>query len=184
MPARAFLAFAFVAAAHATLVPEMTFREIAADAESIVHGVVTARHSGWDAERAAIWTHYEIDVIETFKGKPGRTLTVSEPGGEADGQRMDVVGAPRYEIGDEVTVFAAPTPIGYRRTCGWGQGKFVVIDAPTPSGRAVQASLPGVELVVEKGARPRQGVLATSLDGLDFAAFKLRLRATVAEVSR
>lgn len=189
MPGRLLTALLLVASAQATLAPQMTFDEVVAEAESIVHGVVTARRAGWDAEHAAIWTHYEIEVIETFKGEPASTLTVSEPGGEVDGARMEIVGAPRYRIGDEVTVFAAPTPIGYRRTCGWGQGKFIVVEAPTPSGRAVEASLDGVELIrdpkrSQAGRTVEQSVPASALDGLDFEAFKLRVRDALERTSR
>ena len=176
------LGLALVAAASATLVPEMTFEEIAAKSEAIVHGVVTARHASWDSAHASIWTHYQIEVRQTFKGPAEATITVSEPGGEVEGERMEIVGAPRYEIGDEVTVFATTTPIGYRRTCGWGQGKFMVIDAPTPSGRAVRSALDGVELIRDAKAAniARRSVPAGALDGLDFEAFKLRIRDALA----
>ena len=59
---------------------------------------------------------------------------------------MQIVGTPVYEVGEEVVLFAAPTPIGYRRTCGWGQGRFEVVEqrgVKTVSQGALKADIIG-----------------------------------------
>ena len=164
----------------ATTVEELSFDEIVASSSSIVHGKVVRSWAEWDPERTAIWTHYQIQVQDALKGGAGSMLTLSEPGGEIGGQHVQVVGAPRYEIGEEVVVFAAPTARGYLRTCGWGQGKFTVRpSAGAPSGRLVRSGAAGIELVdsapASAGAEP-----AIRLDGSDLGSFLSRVRVKVA----
>ena len=167
----------------ATLVPRMSFEEVVARSQSIVHGTVVRTWSDWDEDRTAIWTHYEIKVSASLKGEDGDTVVVSEPGGSVDGKHMQIAGTPKYEMGEEVMLFAAPTPIGYLRTCGWGQGKFKVsASGDAPSGKAVRSSLAGVQLVE---GRSRKGIARAqtpllSFQGMDLDQFKERVRRTVA----
>lgn len=132
--------------AQATLVPEVGFETLVAESEAIVHGTVVRSWTAWDDQRAAIWTHYEIRVADWLKGSRAASIQISEPGGSLDGLHTQIVGAPRYAVGEEVVVFADKTPIGYLRTCGWSQGKFLVsaeagaaqkIVAPVSSGARI-----------------------------------------------
>jgi hypothetical protein len=174
------LALATAASAPATTVEELSFDEIVSTSSSIVHGKVVRARAAWDPERVAIWTHYEIQVEDALKGGARQVLTVSEPGGEIDGMHVQVAGAPRYELGEEVVVFAVGTPLGYLRTCGWGQGKFAVrVSSGAPSGRQVRSALSGVKLVDSAPAAAKSDSPA-QLDGADLAAFLARVRATVA----
>jgi hypothetical protein len=173
----ALLLAALIAPLQATTVPEMSFDEVVARSAVIVHGKVVRSRSSWDPERTAIWTHYDIQVRTRLKGGPGAIVTVSEPGGEVDGKRMQIVGAPRYEIGDEVVVFATETPIGYLRTCGWGQGKFEVrASREGASQRVVRASPLGVQLMRPGSAE----VPVAALDGSNLEAFLEKVRSTLA----
>lgn len=165
---------------EATTVERLSFGRIVAGAEAIIHGKVVRARTAWDAERTTIWTHYDIQVKSTLKGRPGAILTVSEPGGEIDGKHMQVVGAPRYQVGDEVVVFAAPTATGLLRTCGWGQGKFEVkASLASPSGRAVRAGAGNVTLVDPANRADEKAVPAAAFDGADLATFLDRIRSEV-----
>ncbi len=164
----------------ATTVEELSFDEVVARSAAIVHGKVVGSRTSWDPERVAIWTHYDIQVRAALKGGPGSILTISEPGGEVDGKHMQIAGAPRYQIGEEVVVFAAETPIGYLRTCGWGQGKFQVLPAAgAASGRVVQRAPLTVRTLSTGGERA-----VSPDDGRDLAAFLARVRALVASQRR
>jgi hypothetical protein len=92
---------------------------------------------------------------------------VSEPGGVVDGIGMTSSGAVPYTLGEHVALFLYPTPIGYLRTTGAGQGKFTI----GADGRA-HANLRGFEL-----AGQSRGTPLTSLDGLPLSDFKTRVRA-------
>jgi hypothetical protein len=100
-------------------------------------------------------------------------VEIQEPGGELDGMRMEIIGAPRYELGEEVIVFAAPTPAGLR-TCGWGQGRFVV--EGEPGQRRVRNDLGDVQLT-GPGKAGRYRAAAAADEAL--AVFMQRIREEV-----
>jgi hypothetical protein len=169
------LALAFVAFSpvYGTLVPRLSFEELVGQSQVVAHGRVASIRIAWDAERENIWTHYEIVLDEVLKGSPGRTAEIQEPGGELDGVRMEIVGAPHYELGEEVVVFATPTPAGLR-TCGWGQGRFVV--EGEPGQRRVRNDLGNVQLT-PAGKTGRYRAAAATDEAL--AVFKQRIREEV-----
>lgn len=167
------LALAALSPVYGTLVPRLSFEELVGQSAVVVHGRVAAIRVAWDDERQNIWTHYQIVLDEALKGSPGRTLEIQEPGGELDGMRMEIVGAPRYELGEEVVVFAAPTPAGLR-TCGWGQGRFVV--EGDPERRRVRNELGGIQLTTP-GKAGRYRAAAAQDEAL--AVFKQRIREEV-----
>lgn len=182
------LLFSVSGAAFATLVPRMSFEQIVEGSVSIVHGTVVRTWSAWDSSRSTIWTHYEVRIVESLKGDRVETIVVSEPGGEVDGIQMQVVGAPRYVIGEEVVLFAASTPMGYLRTCGWGQGKFQVREVEPGGGKRILGGLGSVQLVdptgTTKESRRAAGVDLKTLDGLSLEDFKARVRAGVSALGR
>ncbi len=104
----------------------MSFERVVRSSPRAVRGVVVRSRSAWDADRNAIWTHYDIRVSETLRGPTGAIFTISEPGGRVDDLEMRVPGAPRFSVGEEAVIFAYPTPLGYWRVRGWGQGRFRV----------------------------------------------------------
>ncbi|MBI1356668.1 MAG: hypothetical protein GC160_20200 [Acidobacteria bacterium] len=165
----------------ATLVPEVGFETLVADSEAIVHGTVVRSWTAWDEGHAAIWTHYEVRVASWLKGSPASTIRISEPGGSVGGVHTQIVGAPRYAVGEEIVVFAHRTPIGYLRTSGWSQGKFVVSAGGSGSGNAsgkiVSSVRTGAQIV--SAAQPVKTPLS-SLDRSDLAQFLARVRAEVA----
>ena len=56
----------------------------------------------------AIYTFYDLDTRETFKGKHTATLRMAIPGGRIGKVATIVSGAPRLRKGDEVLLFARP----------------------------------------------------------------------------
>ncbi len=169
------LALAFVAFSpvYGTLVPRLSFEELVGQSEVVAHGRVASIRVAWDTDRENIWTHYEIVMDEALKGSPGLTVEIQEPGGELDGVRMEIIGAPHYQVGEEVVVFASRTPGGLR-TCGWGQGRFVV--EGEPGQRRVRNDLGDIQLTApSKAGRYRA---ATAPDE-SLAVFKQRIRKEV-----
>ncbi len=167
-------------AAQATLVPRMTLEEIVDASQSVVHGTVLRTWAEWDSGRKFIWTHYEIRVADALRGGPSATIVVSEPGGTVGETAMQIVGTPHYDVGEEVVLFAVRTPIGYLRTCGWGQGKFKVSRPEGSSQALVRSAAAGVELVErpagDKPSQPRVGTALTGINGLPLEEFKTRVR--------
>jgi hypothetical protein len=167
------LALAALSPVYGTLVPRLSFEELVGQSDVVAHGRVASIRVAWDAERENIWTHYEIALDEALKGSPGRTVEIQEPGGELDGVRMEIIGAPHYELGEEVVVFASPTPAGLR-TCGWGQGRFVV--EGEPGQKRVRNDLGDVQLTAP-GKAVRYRASAAPVEAL--AVFKRRIREEV-----
>ena len=167
------LALAVLPPVYGTLVPRLSFEELVGQSAVVAHGRVASTRVAWDAERENIWTHYQIVLDEALKGSPGRTVEIQEPGGELDGIRMEIIGSPRYELGEEVVVFVAPTPAGMR-TCGWGQGRFVV--QGEPGQRRVRNDLGDVQLTAPAKAGRRRAAAASDES---LAAFKQRIREEV-----
>lgn len=172
------LALAALSPVYGTLVPRLSFEELVGQSAVVAHGRVTGVRVAWDAEHENIWTHYEIVLDEALKGAPGRSVEIQEPGGELDGLRMEIVGAPRYQVGEEVVIFAAPTPVGLR-TCGWGQGRFVV--EGEAGQRRVRNDLGGIQLTAPDKAR-RYRAAAAPDEAL--TVFKQRIRVEVQRQAR
>ena len=170
--------------AWATLVPTMSVEEMIDESAIVVHGKVWRTWTAWDNERQFIWTHHEILVADTLKGATDGKVVISEPGGTVGEQSMSIAGAPRYRVGEEVILLAYRTPIGYFRTCGWGQGTFSV-QAGASGAKLVHANRLGVQLVEPlskgaQGARAR-GRPAKVLDGLTLDEFKSHLRQLIVD---
>lgn len=162
--------------AWSTLVPRLTLEQMVDEAASVVHGKVLRTWSAWDSAHQFIWTHYEIGVADTMKGTSASKITISEPGGEVNGVHMTISSAPSYLVGDEVVIFATATEIGYQRTSGWGQGKFVV--GAANGNKIIRSPDLGAELVdlPGQGVNKNAGISRKSLDGLSLNEFKAQLR--------
>jgi hypothetical protein len=178
-----FVLLAGIGALQATLVPRMSLEEVVDASESIVHGTVTRTWTDWDEAHKYIWTHYEIQVMDKLKGDAPGTLVVSEPGGTVGETELQIVGTPHYEKGEEVVLFAERTPLGYLRTCGWGQGKFNVERSGASGRTTVRTAAKGIELIERPAAARLQakGTPLGAVNGLDLDQFKTRVRSLVAQ---
>jgi len=168
---------------QATLVPRMSLEEVVDASESIVQGTVVRSWSAWDEGRKYIWTHYEIQVADRLKGNLPGTMVVSEPGGAVGETELQIAGTPQYEVGEEIVLFAERTPLGYLRTCGWGQGKFQVTRAPLNGKVTVRTAAKGIQLVERPAAGPTkpQGTPLGEMNGLELEQFKTRVRELVGQ---
>jgi hypothetical protein len=108
---------------------ELTTEELAARADLVAIGKVTSLHSEWNNERTRIVTRVTVAVDQYLKGdQPQRTLAVTVPGGEVDGEGELYSHAARFTNNEEVVVFAERDPRGGLRVSGGGQGKFSVME--------------------------------------------------------
>ena len=174
--------------AWATLVPTMTLEDLASQSQSVVHGKVVKTWSAWDNNQQVIWTHYEVEVSDSLKGPAQSKLVVSEPGGTVGETSMLIAGTPVYEVGEEIVLFTEATPIGYARTCGWGQGKFRVSAAQDGTRKIVAGGRGTVDLVessAKKQSAPGETRTALqTLNGMGLDEFKARVRSLIATPAR
>ncbi len=115
----------FQPAAATTLSP-LSFEQLTDTSEMVVTGTVTRSWTAFDAEHKYIWTHYEVSIETSLKGKASHSVEVAELGGSAEGMGMNVPGTVVYQPGERVLIFLARQPNGFLRTTGWGQGKYTV----------------------------------------------------------
>jgi hypothetical protein len=159
----------------------MSLEEVVDTSESIVHGTVARTWSDWDDAHKYIWTHYEIQVTDKLKGDVSGTIVVSEPGGTVGETELQIAGTPHYAKGEEVVLFAERTPLGYLRTCGWGQGKFNVERSGLNGRTTVRTAVKGVELIERPSALQAKGTPLADMNGLELDQFKTRVRSLVAQ---
>lgn len=125
---RSFILALMVAASLATL-QSATLERLALDdmilrSTAIVRGKVTA--SWADFTGSVIYTHYQIQVIEQFKGVPGSTVEVMTPGGTAKGVKSTFSGSPALNKGDEFVFFLWTSKAGITWITGLTQGLFAL----------------------------------------------------------
>ena len=172
------LSLVFVSRLSATVVPSLTFEQMTDQSEVVVQGQVTRSWSDWDSEHKYIWTHYEIDVASTQKGRAGGTVVISEPGGAVGGKAMAIVGVVGYAPGEQIAVFLQRMPNGYLRTTGWGHGGKVRRGwegSTAPGGSQCAEIVP----VGQQTPRPA-GTSLRTLEGISVGQLGARVRARIA----
>ena len=114
----------------ASTVIELDAQQMVARSQAIVIGEVITMSSRNDGRYIVTDVTIRLDRA-ALKGNllAGKTMTLTELGGELDGLVMRVAGAPAYRIGEQVAVFAAGRPDGSFRTLGLQQGKFRIQEA-------------------------------------------------------
>ena len=89
----------------ATVILPASLGELAAGAQTIVHGRVVAIEPRWVEGRRQIETLVTLHADEYLKGALGAELTFKVPGGQLGPYRSVMVGAPTFQEGDEIVVF-------------------------------------------------------------------------------
>lgn len=125
----------------------------------IVRGKVVSIESRWNGDRTLILTDVEIAVTETFKGKPSSQVELELIGGQVEDVALDVVGSPRFTLGEDVVVFATAGKDGRLRLPSLSQEKFRVEQSPdgktwvSNDQQSFGALLPGEKLTLDTSGR-------------------------------
>lgn len=128
--------------ASATTVVAMDVRALVARSTDIVVGEVTAVRPRWTADRSRIVTEVTVRVTEAVRGEAAE-LTIVQPGGELEGYRYTVEGAPIFRRGEETLLFAVRGRDGRPQVSGLSQGKFDIRRDPATGARVLSRALPG-----------------------------------------
>jgi len=140
---------------HATTLTPMSLRDMAIDADVIVHGTCVDLH----AQRVgrSVVTLATIDVTDTLKGETVRKLTVALPGGVVPDNPVPVAivypGAPKLVVGEEIVLFVTrEQEIDHSfQVVGFSQGK---VDVLTDQSGYKVVRAPAVETIGRTGAAP------------------------------
>lgn len=140
----------------ATVLVPTDLNELARDAAIIARGEVVAVDPRWTDGRRSIETIVTMETESYMKGQLGRTLQFSVPGGSVGRLRNVVLGAPRFEPGQQIIVFLGVNGPQVPHILGLSQGVYRV-DASS-SGQAVvmpPAVMPGVTGPIVRGSASR-----------------------------
>lgn len=146
--------------AKATLLLQWDVEELARHADVVVVGQVEETTTAWAQGRPTIYTHARVRVLQVIAGdvKADTVLHVVQLGGEIDGFRQHLGGAPTFKVGEQSVWFLEPriTGSGERVADHWlvtglFQGKFQIeFDGTVPMVHRA-AGAPGAELVIPDG---------------------------------
>ena len=111
-----------VAPLPATTLQQLTLEDMTQKSTAIVRARVTGSHSS--SRAGDIYTHFQLQVVETWKS-PGQAPTeVAVPGGVFNGIRQSVAGAPELKAGQEYVLFLWTGRSGLTQVIGLSQGVF------------------------------------------------------------
>ena len=100
----------------------LSLDDMIAKSTAIVRGKVT---SSWAAfSGPVIYTHYRVQVSESFKGASQNTVEVMVPGGEANNLRQSFAGAPQLNPSEEYVLFLWTGKTRTTMVIGLTQGLF------------------------------------------------------------
>ena len=122
----ALIALALAHPVGGTIVIKKDLGRLCSEADRIVIATVVSQHANWQPGTKFIYTHTELVVETTLKGKPIASLRVSEPGGTIGDVTCRVVGMPKYAVGERVLLVLKRDALKLWRTHGLYQGKFQV----------------------------------------------------------
>ncbi len=174
---RSFILALVVASSIATLqsatLERLTLDDMILRSTTIVRGKVTA--SWADFTGSVIYTHYQVQVIEQFKGAPSATVEVMTPGGRAKGVQSTFSGSPALNKGDEFVFFLWTSKAGITWITGLTQGLFAL--TPEVSADRVATRSASRELMLDPDtSRP---VKDTALS-MKLSVLRSRIAATLA----
>jgi hypothetical protein len=103
---------------------KLSLDEMAQKSTAIVRGRVLGSFA---AQRGSIiYTHYRVQVAETWKGADAAELDVVVPGGAVRGLRQTFAGTPRLAPNADYVLFLWTGASGLTRVIGLTQGLFTV----------------------------------------------------------
>ena len=140
--------WACCSAAAATL-QQLSLDQMTQNSTAIVRAHVTGSSAGFTG--STIYTHYKLQISETWKGAPGTEVML--PGGVAGGYRQSFPGVPSLQTGAEYVLFLwKSASTGITHVVGLSQGIFNVTQQADGS---LQAGRPVIgETMLDASGRP------------------------------
>src|SRR5438270_3614462 len=108
--------------APAATLQQLSMDQMTQSASAIVRARVTGSSASFTG--STIYTHYKLEILETWKGFPAAAVML--PGGVANGYRQSFPGVPELQTGSEYVLFLWTSSTGITHLVGLGQGLFNV----------------------------------------------------------
>lgn len=124
---------------------QLTLAGMISKSTAIVHGRITG--SSTAARGSVVYTHYQVNVLEQWKGSTQSTADVQVPGGVANGIRQTYPGAPQLTVGRAYVLFLWTSSKSVTYTIGFTQGVFSL--PKDASGQVVAVQAPTTETMLD-----------------------------------
>jgi hypothetical protein len=118
---------AFSVHARATVLVGADLGDLSRDAIAIARGRIAAVTPQWSDDRRTIETLVTLDVDEYLKGALGASVQFRVPGGDLGRLRTLVVGAPEFEVDEQVIVFLGARGPTVPYVLGLNQGVYRLV---------------------------------------------------------
>jgi hypothetical protein len=119
---RLFILALLIAPLWCATLERLSFDDLATKSTAIVRGKVM---DSWPAMTGGlIYTHYRVQVAETFKGPAQSSVEIMVPGGTLNGAHQTFAGSPSLNIGDSFVFFLWTSKAGITWITGLTQGLF------------------------------------------------------------
>jgi hypothetical protein len=129
---------------------QLTTAQMSGVSTAIVRGTISGSYTALSGR--TIFTHYTIQVSETWKGTSVSTADVAVPGGALNGLRQSFPGVPVLQVGQEYLLFLWTGSKGPTQLTGLTQGALVV-QADTSGNLTVSRQATG-EIMLNSLGRP------------------------------
>lgn len=108
---------------HASVFVKEDVASLKRSSEAVVHARVVDVRSYWNDDASMIFTDVTLEVKRRLHGAADDRLVVRVPGGTVEGFTAEMLGAPKFEVGEDVVVFVARWRDGVPMVAGYFQGK-------------------------------------------------------------
>ena len=141
---------------------------------TIVRGKVAASWAAYTG--SVIYTHYQIQVSEQFKGTPRDSVEVMLPGGTAKGLSQSFSGSPVLKQGDEFVFFLWTSKGGITWITGLTQGLFSLPPGDAGTDRVATRAASAELMLDQQTSRPVKDTALT----MSLSELRSRIAATLA----
>jgi hypothetical protein len=157
------LALAILPVRCATL-EQLSLSDMSAKSTAIVRAKVVSSYVAMTSP--VIYTHYQLQVGERYKGAAQSTIDLAIPGGVANGVRQVWGGAPLLNAGDEYVFFLWTGKSGLTQVMGLSQGLFAVAQDGSKDPAVTHTATHEVMLDHNTGRAVQDHTLTMPLSGL------------------
>jgi hypothetical protein len=161
-----------VAALQGSTLQQLSLDDMIQKSTSIVRG--KAHLTSASFRGSIIYTHYQVQVSEVYKGTPGAQLDVAVLGGFSNGVRQIFAGAPTLAEGQDYVLFLWTSKTGLTQVIGLSQGLFAV--TPNTAGQLMVLRSASTEPMLNTQGRP----VADSDIRMQLSDLRSQIRATLA----
>jgi hypothetical protein len=127
----------------ATQIHYRSARELGSQSKLVVRGHVVGVRSYWNEKQTKIFTETTIATDESYKGKVGATVKLTQLGGTVGNTKVTVSGALHWREGEEVLLFLEPYTADTYHVSGFSQGKFNIERDPATGAAFVRQAPAG-----------------------------------------